>query len=314
MHIKGMWKVLVPFPLALLLLFAVGNIIFAGYISPFFLEKESLKQNAFSCVFESSKQPQDDGQVLRKLNGLFTFTGPGSKQMNAHVYVQTGTAFPIHNKLQAGEVALSEKMAEKLGATEGDNISVEFTGDMPAAYRVKEILPYMSDFYDVRDSEYFSVGILGEDTAWANYIHSQWVYFVNEQKCQAFLQGEIPFSKSRNVKLEIEWLKSLWVWGNVACGTLLFILVGVIIACGHLIICRETLKYYYEGFDTRVIKKMEWADHLLFLGLPIIGEMIWMSSHYEWFVPYVFWGVVLGFPLLLGISVWRGGKKYDKVA
>ncbi len=314
MHIRGIWDALVPFSVALVFLFIIGNIVFSNYITPFFFEKKFLKQNAFSCVFESNKQPQDYERTLRKLKGLITFMGGHNKQMNARVYIQTGTAFPIDHKLQAEEIAISKKMAKKLDISKGDNVLAEFISDMPVKnYRVKEVFPYMSDFYDVRDSEYFSAVIVGQESTLANYIHSQWVYFTNEQKCQSFLQGEISFNKSKNIKLEIEELESVWVLGNVVWGMLLFILVGVIIVRGHFIICRETLKYYYDGFDAKIIKKMEWTDHLFFLGLPIVGEMLWMSIHYQWFASYVFWGIILGMPLLLGTIVWFGGKKYGKV-
>ena len=315
MHIRAMWRGLIPFSVALLLVFIVGNIVFHSLVAPWYFEKESLKKNAFSYVFESKQKPQNYQKVLQKLTSLVIFEGPHQQQINAYMYIQSDSPFPISDKLQQDEIAVSKKMASQLGVTVGDWITAQYMGDNPLKeYKVKEILPYMSDFYDVQESKYFSVAIVGNDALICSNMLCQWVYFAQEQDYQFLRQKNFSYHKRRDIKVEIETLTNTWVLGNIVWGCILGVLAGCVIVWGHIIICAETLKFYYEGFDANVIKRIEWADHLLFLGIPIAGELFWMIFHYEQYVPSVFGSVVFGFLLFLILLVWYGGRKYGKVA
>ena len=159
LHIKRMCGTFVPYCFFLLLLFITMDILFACFIVPIHSEKASLEKNERLYVAESVEKYPYEMSLLKK-DGLVTFSNKHNKKMNGYLYMQSDSSLPpsvkLQVKLQEREIAISKKMATELGVSIGDTLSVDL--DIPIKeYIVKEILPYMSDFYGLEEKRDFSV-------------------------------------------------------------------------------------------------------------------------------------------------------------
>ena len=313
LHIKRMCGTFVPYCFFLLLLFITMDILFACFIVPIHSEKASLEKNERLYVAESVEKYPYEMSLLKK-DGLVTFSNKHNKKMNGYLYMQSDSSLPpsvkLQVKLQEREIAISKKMATELGVSIGDTLSVDL--DIPIKeYIVKEILPYMSDFYGLEEKRDFSVGIMGKDSLLCDSVVCRFIYFFDEQNWES-TQQKISYKRKYVISSEKQSLDEEIFFKNVLWSTIMLFMSVIIFILGHTAVCKDTEKYCYDGFSSAYVKRMEWADHLLFLGIPVLLQLLWLCWQYYECLSVISKIIMFVMPLMLFIIVWRGGKKYGK--
>jgi hypothetical protein len=286
---------------------------------PKHLEKASLEKNdhLYSYVVKSQDKYPHEMSLLKRVsnNGddsLVTFLNKQNKKMNGYLYMQSDSSFPLLVKLQEGEIAISEKMATELGVSIGDTLSVDL--DIPIKeYIVKKILPYMSDFYDVGKKRDFSVGIMGKDSLLSDQVKFLFIYFFDEQNLKKVLnQHNIDYERLYKLSSDKQILYDEIFFYNILWGMGMLLMSCIIFILGNTAVRKDTEKYYYDGFSSAYVKRMEWADHLLFLGIPVLLQLLWLCWKYYKCLSVISKIILFVIPLMLFIIVWRGGRKYGK--
>lgn len=312
-HIKRMWGTFVPYFVWLSFLFIILDIFFVCIIVPKHLEKASLEKNERLYVAESEKKYPYEMSLLKK-DGLVTFSNKHNKKMNGYLYMQSDSSFPpsvkLQVKLQEREIAISKKMATELGVSIGDTLSVDL--DIPVKQCiVKEILPYMSDFYGVEEKRDFSVGIMGKDSLLCDSVVCCFIYFFDEQNWES-TQQKISYKRKYVLSSEKQALDKEIFFKNVLWSTIMLFMSVIIFILGHFAVRKDTEKYCYDGFSSAYVKRMELADHLLFLGIPVLLQLLWLCWQYYKCLSVISKIILFVIPLMLFIIVWRGGRKYGK--
>ena len=125
---------------------------------PRYKELISLQQGTYDRVVISSSETEGFPR-LKKLSNLVTVRNSSNSLRNINLYIQADDPVIVGTILNANEIAISGKLAERLDLSVGSQISADFPiYDTAATYEVKAILPYLSDLYATQESQDFAFG------------------------------------------------------------------------------------------------------------------------------------------------------------
>ena len=97
---------------------------------------------------------------------LITVSSDSNKRINTNVYIPSEN---VNNPmldctLKSDEIAISEKVANKLNLSVGSRVYLDFSiSEQPKEYSVVSIISYCWNYYDVLDNSDFSVVHIGYD-------------------------------------------------------------------------------------------------------------------------------------------------------
>lgn len=315
-YVKHLQKNASPISLyliAFLVISAAVTISAAAIINPLTKNSTSINECNYDYVIESQNKSSEYRQNY-KLENLVTFLN-ADKRINVNTYLTSDTnngVIKLNNDLKADEVAISSQIADRLGVVVGDQIQVDLPiYDTPSTYRVKEIFPYISDYYKIDDNKDFAVAFLGYDEKTESNTRGKYVFFLTENEFERLSHSSLDYDQKYYVHGELEALA-----GKVKAYTAIILCILFSIACFyHVIITRiimlELIKYSRDGFSLNVIKGFYKADHVLYSAVPLLLicflAYILKLSHY----------CVIGYACISGVLIIRwliGGKRFEKAA
>lgn len=313
-HIRALFASILPLLGSILACFVVWNVLFNLVVMPSIAEYHSLKEIGYSNVIVSSKQT-DAFPALKKLDNLVTYRNERGKRLNINNYIQLEHSIIPNDVLGAHEVAVSEKMAEKLDLSVGSKVVADYAiFDEPIEYRVRAILPYLSDLYETSENRDFSFVVVGFDEELFNHTQGRFVYFLNGQTYNEYMSADNAYSEKYDIKNEVLSLRNRQLTLAIMFSVILSITFLFISIYVHRIITSEVVKYYRDGFGPAAVRKLNGCDHALFLGAPVIIEVAWMT-YYQFssqrFI-YALSGASLALVLVVIFLGITGGRKYGR--
>ncbi len=313
-HIRALFTSILPLLGIILVCFVVWDVLFNLAVMPSIAECRSLGKIGYSNVVVSSKQT-GAFTSLKKLDNLVTYRNEHGKQLNTNNYIQLEPSSIPKDVLGSREIAVSEKMAEKLGLSVGSEVVADYDiYDEPIKYRVRVILPYLSDLYETSKNRDFSFAIVGFDEELFNHTQGRFVYLLDEQTYNEYMSADNSYSEKYDIQKEVLSLRNRQLALAIAFSVILiiaFLLVGIY---AHRIITSEDVKYYRDGYGPAAVRKLNGCDHALFLGVPVIIEVAWMA-YYQFSTRrflYALSGSSLALVLVVIFLGIAGGRKYGR--
>lgn len=313
-HFKAMIPSLAWLFCVLMMGFVLWDIAFSEIVYPLQREKDYINQSRYSYVVESSNDYGNYSR-LKKLDNIITFTNGQGKRLNVNTYIPVETAVLGEWNLQENEIAVSQKLADKLGLSVGSMISADYpVYDLPMEYEVKVILPYASDLYNSMDSQDFSYAVVGDDGVLLNQAKGIWTYFLNTQEYEEYYERNNSYINRFDLTEEKENLSIKIMVRYVALVVIMLALVITVAVLMHKEINREVLKYYYDGYEILYVKRIDRKDHFFFYGIPCIVQIIWVALFMrkaEYPIAF-FLCVFVILVSMLFVTMFLGGRKYGK--
>lgn len=313
-HFKAMIPSLAWLFSVLVMGFILWDIAFSSLVYPFQKELDYINESRYSYVVESSNDYEKYSR-LKKLDNIITFTNDQGKRLNVNTYLPIETAMLGEWDLQANEIAVSQKLADKLGLSVGSIVSADYpVYDQPMEYEVKTILPYASDLYNATDSQDFSYALVGDDGVLMNQAKGIWTYFLSPQEYEEYYAENNSYINRFDLSEEKENLSIKIIIRYAVLVVFMLALVITVAMLMHKEINREVIKYYYDGYEIYQVKRIDHRDHFFFYGIPCIAQMICMGfiiRKAEYPIAF-FLCVFVILVTMLFITMFVGGRKYGK--
>ena len=313
-HFKAMIPSLAWLFSVLVMGFILWNIAFSGLVYPFQRELDYINESKYSYVVESSNDYEKYSR-LKKLDNIITFTNDRGKRLNVNTYLPVETAMLGEWDLQENEIAVSQKLADKLGLSVGSIVSADYpVYDRPMEYEVKVILPYASDLYNTIDSQDFSYAVVGDDGVLMNQAKGIWVYFLSPQEYEEYYVKNNSYINHFDLSEEKENLSIKIIIRYAVLVVFMLALVITVAVLMHKEINKEVLKYYYDGYEIHQVKRIDRRDHFFFYGIPCIVQIIcvgFIIRKAEYPIAF-FLCVFVILVTMLFITMFVGGRKYGK--
>jgi len=314
-HLKAMIPSLALYFYVLVMGFVVWNIIFKSLVYPYQCEYWHITEIDYSNVIESSNDYESFTR-LKKLDNIITFTNSQGKRMNENVYVFNVMGLYEELDLREDEMAVSAKMAEKLDLSIGSVVVADYPiYDQPIKYSVKVILPFASDLYNSINNQDFSYVIVGDDGVLENQAKGTMVYFLSSNEYEEYLSDEYSYINKYDMSDEKESLERQLLIRWISVAAIMMIMVIAIAILMHIEINKEVLKYYYDGYAISAVKCFDIADHLIFFGVPVLLQIVYMCINKNVIYSDGFFICIVAM-LVIGalITIFVGGHKYGKAA
>ena len=313
-HLRVMLPPLVPFAADIIVLLIVWNAVFMSLIMPQYKELISLQQGIYDRVVISSSEAEGFPR-LKKLSNLITVRNSSNSRSNINLYILADDPVIVGTTLNANEIAISGKLAERLDLIVGSKISADFPiYDTAATYEVKAILPYLSDLYDTQESQDFAFAIVGYDENLYKHSQGEYVYLMDDVRYGEYMERNYSYSERYSVADEVSAIRKRVVLHSVFTGVLLLLIVLGLAVYLHKGINTEADKYYRDGYSVSSVRSINRKDHIIFIGIPFLIEMIWIIScqiREEQQVPYL-WPVAGAMIIIfMSLSV-IGGRRYGR--
>ena len=313
-HLKSMIPSLAWLVCMLVMGFVVWNIVLFVVVYPLQREINYITASDYSYVVESSNDYEKYPR-LKKLDNIITFTNDNGKRTNVNTYIMVKTFGLDRRELQENEIAVSQKLADKLALSIGSSISADYPiYENPIEYEVKVILPYASDLYNSLESRDFSYAVVGDDGVLLNQSRGIWTYFLNQQDYNEYYENDNSYINRYDLSEEKE---NLLLQIILRYSIMLVLMIVLLISAAwfmHKEINREVLKYYYDGYGIRQVKGLDRRDHFFFYGLPCVAQIIWMGfliGKAEYPTAFILCVLVILVTMLF-VTIFVGGRKYGK--
>lgn len=299
--------------IAFMVISAAVTLSAAAIINPLTKNGTSIKVCNYDYAVESPNKSLDYRQNY-KLENLVTFLN-ADKRINVNTYLISDAnngIISFNSTLKADEVAISRQIADRLGVLEGDQIQVDLPiYDTPSTYLVKEVIPYISDYYKIDENKDFAVAFLGYDEKIESNTRGKYVFFLTDSEFEQLLNSSLEYDQRYYVHGELEALAD-----KVKAYTAIILCILFLITCFyHVIITRnimrEVKKYSRDGFSLNVIKRYYNADHVLYSAVPLL--LICFLA-YILKLPYY---CVIGYTCISGVLIiwWLiGGRRFEKAS
>lgn len=313
-HLRVMMPSLAPIAVAIIIIFIIWNMVFMGLIMPRYKEQMNLQKGTYDRVVISSSETKGFPK-FKKLSNLVTVRNSENACLNINMYIQVDDSAIVGTILNANEIAVSGKMAEQFGLSVGSQISVDFPiYDTATTCEVKAILPYLSDLYNTQESQDFAFAIVGYDENLYKRSQGYIVYLMNDVRYDEYMEKYYSYTERYSIKEEVSAIRSQIVLYCVATNALAFLIVLGVAIYLHEGINTETDKYYRDGYSVSVVKLINRNDHIFFIGIPFLIEMIWIIFYQireGQQVPYLL--PVAGAMIIIFISLSvLGGRRYGR--
>ena len=312
-HLKAMIPSLALHFCVLVMGFVIWNIIYNSLVYPYQCEYDYFKKIAYSNVVESSNNYEAYTR-LKKLDNIITFTNSNGKRMNENVYVFNMMGLYEELDLKKDEIAISEKMATKLDLSIGSVVMADYPiYDQSIKYTVKEILPFASDLYKADDNTDFSYAIVGDDGMLEKQAKGTIVYFLDSNEYVEYLSNDYSYINKYQISEEEENIKNQLLIRWISMAIIMMIMIIAIAVLMHIEINKEVLKYYYDGYAIYTVKGFDRMDHVIFWGLPILCQIVYMCILKKSIYSDIFFiSIVAMLVIVTLITIFVGGHKYGK--
>ena len=252
-----------------------------------------------------------------QFSDLITVSSVTNRRINTNAYMTQPVAnSPIlANDLKQDEIAISEKVAQKLGIGVGDKAYLELSiFEEPKEYTVVSLIPYCWNYYDVLDNSDFSVVHIGYDEKIVQSTIMKATYYLNETEYNDYLGKNYSYTNHYDVEGEVQTIRIRSV-----VLTVISIVISSLISGGFLLFLshrtkREAVKYHYNGYKAAFVKKIHLIDYLLLYIIPLclFGICIAIMSIAIHFVYACFLAVLLIGLVMVCIMYLKEIKAYGK--
>ena len=275
-HLRVMLPSLAPFTAAIIVVLIVWNAVFINLIMPRYKEQIGLQQGTYNRVVISSSESENFPR-LKKLRNLVTVRNGVNSRININMYIQVDDPVIVGTVLNANEIAVSGKMAERLGLSIGSQVNVDFPiYDMATTFVVKTILPYLSDLYNTQESQDFAFAIVGYDENLCTLSQGDTVYLMDDTRYDEYMKKNYSYSERYSIADEVSRIRSRIAMYCIFTDALMLLIVLGLSIYLHKGINAEADKYYRDGFDVSTVKSINRKDHMAFIGIPFMIEIIWI--------------------------------------
>ena len=184
-----------------------------------------------------------------------------SHRTNVNVYMQLAdekydSNVPMSCKLSDGEIAISEKTANKLKVKVGDRVQLDFVMyEEPINYNVKYIFGYVSDFYKFEENQDFSPVLLAYDSNIAAGMKNKYTLFMSQEDRDAFMKASGSYLSETNVQDELVYIGRM---RKIIQGISLTMFLGVLAVYLRLLsgkLYGELERYYFDSYSIKTIRE-----------------------------------------------------------
>lgn len=313
-HLRVMMTAQAPFTAAIIVLLIVWNAVFMNLIMPRYKELISLQKGTYDRVVISGSETEEFSR-LKKLSNLVTVRNSSNSRCNINMYIQADDPVIVGTILNANEIAISGKLAERLNLCAGSQITVDFPiYDTAAIYEVKAVLPYLSDLYDTQENQDFAFAIVGYDENLYKHSQGEIVYLMDDVRYGEYMERNYSYSERYIIADEVSTIRKRIVLYSILANALIFLTVLGLAVYLHKGINTESDKYYRDGYSVSCVRSINRNDHRVFIGIPFLIEMIWIifcQIREGQQVPYL-WPVAGAMIIIfMSLSV-IGGRRYGR--
>ncbi len=299
--------------IAFMIISAAATLCTAAIINPLTNNCTSVKECNYDYAVESQTKSFDYRQNY-KLENLVTFLN-ADNHINVNTYFSSDVnngVISLNNSLKSDEVAISKQIADRLRVKVGDQLKVDLPiYDAPSTYQIKEIIPYVSNYYKIDDNKDFAVAFLGYDEKIESNTSGKYIYFLTDREFEQFTQSSLDYDQKYYVYGELEALANK---SNVYIAVILCVMFSI--ACiYHVIISKiikcEVIKYTKDGFSLNIVRGFYKADYVLYSTLPLL--LLCFLAFILNLSPYC----VIGYVCISVVWIiwWMiGGKSFEKAA
>lgn len=254
-----------------IVLLVLNSIMVINWIKPL-VQNTSYLEGKYNKVVLSNKK-HTDYCFGYQFTELITVSSENSHRINANTYI-FGNDFGNNLTnciLKQNEIAISERVAEKLNLVIGSKVYLEFPfSDSLKEYTVAAIIPYCWNYYDVLENTDFSVVHIGYDDDLINRASMKYVYFLSDNEYMDFANRDLSYTNYYDLNVEIQTMKS-----RITILMITDIMSSVLISVGYLLLVsqrtrREAIKYFYNGYEVSFVNQIHLIDYLLLYCIPIL--------------------------------------------
>ena len=279
---------------------------------------KTISSSGYDYVVESSiVNPIPN--VYYRMENLVTCENANHQRIHVNAYMDlpnvTYDVSPLQTKgLQAFEVAVSQKVAEKLKVGIGDTIQLHIgIYEDSITYTIVDIFGYIDDYYNFEDDEDFSAIKLAYSSPIETGARGKYITFLSDNKLQEFIDENYAYFSINDVRAEREWLLGKIILLN-ASTFLVYAVVGIIyILFLKRLIDQEARKFFVNGYGYRKTKRIALLDYLIWIVTPFWISIFTFSvlsflGLFSWMVLFEIMGLT---SLLSAIILLRAGKNYE---
>lgn len=313
-YIKHLRKNILPIAVYLIVFIVLSLVVlYAAFVTiiPLSNNCQSIKNSDYTYVIESQGK-QTNYRQNYKLNNLVTLHS-GNKRINANTYLYSDNGiYKYDGVIESNEIIISQQIAAKLKVGKGEKIEIDLPiYDEPSQYYVKDIIPYVSDYYKVDENLDFAIALLGYDEKLESQISGKYITFLNDDEYRDFRSSSIEYNQRYDIHNELDDMKS-----KETLFTILFLFILLAIACiYHICITytmkREIIKYCKDSFPLKVVKCYYNIDNLIYSTFPFFFIFIFLIVLK---MPLTFSFGYIGIVILATLWWLIGGKSFEKAA
>ena len=254
-----------------IVLLVLNSIMVINWINPL-VQNTSYLEGKYNKVVLSNKI-YSDYLFEYQFTELITVSSENSHRINANTYIfgnDSGNNL-TNCILKENEIAISERIAEKLNLVIGSKVYLEFPfSDSLKEYIVAALIPYCWNYYDILENTDFSVIHIGYDDDLINRASTKCVYFLNDNEYADFANKDLSYTNYYDLNVEIKTLKD-----RIVILMAVDIMISVVLSTIYLLLIshrtkREAIKYFYNGYEASFVKQIHQIDYLFLYYFPIL--------------------------------------------
>lgn len=235
------------------------------------------------------------------------------KNFNTNVYMQTPESnyrsdAPMYVKtLKSDEIALSEKLAEKIKASIGDIVMLELSIiENPVPYKVVGIFEYVDDYYEFNKNTDFSVCLIGYNSSIYLGQKNEKISFLNYDEKEKYLSSGMSYTGYLDVNYERKSLSILCLLRDIVIGAAFCILTLSFMCFEKRSIEPEWNRYHLGAYSNKVVKAFHRCYGLFCIVIPSLVNCVLLCVCTR--LSYIWCGIIfMGYFL-----IWVRYSKYEK--
>ena len=247
------------------------NVVMTNYlILPLVKNVEYLEGKYSQIVVANELYPEYCSEY--QFSDLITVSNGTNRRLNTNAYMIQPVANPpiLEQDLKQDEIAISEKVAQKLGLNVGDKAYLELSVfEEPKEYTVVSLIPYCWNYYDVLDNSDFSVIHIGYDENLVQSTAMKVAYYLNGDEYSDYSGKNYSYSNHYDVENEIQTIRIRSTLLIAICVVVSALISGVYLLLLSRRTKREAVKYHYNGYKATFVKRIHIVDYLLLYIIPL---------------------------------------------
>ena len=229
---------------------------------------------------------------------------------NFYVELSDGSGFSLcEYKLSPDGIAISSKLADRLGVGTGDEIVADISiWDSGKSYTVEAILPYLDDYYGFEDSYGLSVAVVAADQRIVDNASGRFVAFLTDSEHEAFMDDECGYLNRYYASAEMEIAKR-----NCDILNLVWLVSAAAVFVAYSVFIGKTMrveqrKYFIEGLSERDLRMLITADRAVFCvsALWTVTVVFWVMAALRLMLVTSVWAVTFGTAIISAVVLFRG--------